>query len=713
MKAFLLVFSRGLRFRIPPQFPTSMGVLFCLLAVSGAGLVTQPEGTYDVAVYGGTSGGVIAAVQAAEMGHTVVIIEPGRHLGGMSASGLGQTDVGTQPELIGGKTAELYRRVNEYYQKPSGWFNETLTSYLARKNFKPLNGMMLHFEPHVMQQLFNTWVAEHPKITVVYGERLDLKSGVMKEGARIVALKMESGRVFKARMFIDASYEGDLLPGAGVTWTYGRESRATYGESYAGIQRKFTVEHQFRLPVDPFNKPGDPSSGLLPEMQLGRDASEEGFADHRIQAFTFRLCLTDDPANQVPFTKPGTYDPRRFELLARYFKAGFDKPFGLNDGMPNHKTDLNNFGPFSVDYVSGNDGYVVGDYATRARIVADHARYQREWLWFIGHDPRVPQQVRAWIGRWGLPKDEFADNGHWPWQLYVRESRRMVSDYVMTQQNVEGRRLAEDPVALGDYPFDAHNYYRYVDEAGHARVEGGIDPGALNPYPISFRSIVPRQIECENLAVPWSLSASHVAFLSIRMEPVFMMLSQAAATAACMAIDSGQPIQKIDYPTLRARLIADGMHLEAPQKIPLPDPVDPKTLPGIVVDDLDVPYSEDWSSYIGGRFVGDSARSDLAHGKTMKHFHFTAKLPRPGPYEVRFSYINVRDADPAVPVTLHAADGDKTILVNETKPPPIDRLWVSLGIFQFGKGPSNVEVSNKGTKGTVIVDAVQFLPQAP
>jgi hypothetical protein len=686
-------------------------VLFCVLAMPAAMLMAATDAGYDVVIYGGTSGGVIAAVQAAEMGHTVVIIEPGKHLGGMSASGLGQTDVGTQPELIGGKVAELYRRVNAYYQKPSSWHDETLEGYVRRKGFKPLNGMMLHFEPHVMEELFNAWVRQEPKVTVVLGERLDLKSGVMKEGARIVGLKMESGRVFKGRMFIDASYEGDLLPGAGVTWTYGRESRATYGESYAGIQRKFTVEHQFRLPVDPYNTPGEAGSGLLPEMQMGRDTSEEGAADHLIQAYTFRLCLTDDRANQAPITKPASYDARRFELLGRYFEAGFDKPFGLNDGMPNHKTDLNNFGPFSVDYLHGNEGYVTGDYATRSKIVAEHERYEREWLWFVGHDPRVPEKVRTEIGRWGFPKDEFADNGHWPWQLYVRESRRMVSEYVMTQQDVMGFRKAPDPVALGDYPFDAHNYYRYVDDAGHARVEGGIDPGALNPYPISFRSIVPRESECENLAVPWSLSASHVAFLSIRMEPVFMTLSEAAATAACLALDSGVPIQKVDYATLRKRLLADGLHLEAKQKFRLPDPVDPKGLPGIVVDDLDAPYSEDWSSYIGGRFVGDSARSDEAHGKSQKRFGFTATLPEAGRYEVRFSYIYGATEDRAVPVTVRAADGEKMVRVDETKPPPIDGLWVSLGVFEFGKGPAQVEVSNAGTTGRVIVDAVQFLRQ--
>lgn len=707
--------SRQRSFR--PVILMCVGVAYCLLAKSAATGKARGGETYDVVIYGATSGGIVAAVQAAEMGHTALIIEPGRHLGGMTASGLGQTDVGTRPDLIGGKPAELYRRVNEHYQQRAGWFCETREGYLKRKGFKPLNGMMLHFEPHVMEQLFNAWVAEHPKVEVVMGERLDLMSGVVKQGSRIVALKMESGRVFKGRMFIDASYEGDLLPGAGVTWTYGRESRVEYGERYAGIQRKFTTEHQFRMPVDPFNTPGDPASGLLPEMHLARDISEEGAADHLIQAYTFRLCMTDDRNNQLPITKPDTYDPHRFELLARYFEAGFDKPFGLNDGMPNHKTDLNNFGPFSVDYVRGNDGYVIGDYAMRARIVAEHARYQREWLWFVGHDPRVPKGVRDEIARWGFPKDEFTDNGHWPWQLYVREARRMVSDYVMTEQDVRGVRKAGDSVALGDYPFDAHNFYRYVDEAGHARVEGGIDPGGLNPYPISFRSIVPRQVECENLAVPWSLSASHVAFLSIRMEPVFMSLSQASATAACLAMDSDLPIQKVDYAALRKRLTADGLQLEMPSTPPptynLSDPVDPKTLPGIVVDDLDAPFSEDWNCHICGRYVGESARCDEAHGKTLKHFQFTARLPKPGRYEVRFSYINEKNTDPAVPVTVHAADGNKVVQVDETKAPPIDRLWISLGVFKFGTEPAVVDVSNEGTKGKVIVDAVQFLPQTP
>ncbi|MEI9898680.1 MAG: FAD-dependent oxidoreductase [Chthoniobacter sp.] len=699
----------------PPRGPHRALLLLALFTgLAGlAGLAVTAEEAHDLVIYGGTSGGVIAAVQAAEMGHSVVLIEPGRHVGGMSASGLGQTDVGYDRATVGGKAAELYRRANQYYENPAHWTSETREAYLQRKGFKPTKGMMLHFEPHVMEQLFTDWLRTTPRVQVVFGERLDLKNGVLKEGARITGLKMESGRVFPGKMFLDASYEGDLLPGAGVTWTAGRESRAQYGERFAGVQRKFVVEHQFRYPVDPFVKPGDPASGLLPEMHAAHALAtgEEGSGDRLIQSFTFRLCLTDDPANLVPFTKPATYDPQRFELLARYFAAGFEQPLGLNDGMPNRKTDLNNFGPFSVDYLRGNDGYVEGDYVARSRIVAGHERYQREWLWFLGHDERVPQRIRDELARWGLPKDEFTDHEHWPWQLYVRESRRMVGDYVMTEADVRGTRRTPDSIALGDYPFDAHNYQRYVDDDGHARVEGGIDPGGTNPYPISYRSIVPRQAECENLVVPWSLSASHVAFLSIRMEPVFMMLSQAGATAACLALETGLPLQKVDYAALRARLLADGLMLDYPLKRPLPDPVDPATLPGIVVDDLDSPYTEDWNCHIGGRYVGDSVRTDEAHGKGIKHFRFTAHLPQAGRYEVRFAYLNTRSTDRAVPVTVHAADGPQEVIVNESLPPPIDRLWISLGTFAFGTEPAVVEVSNIGTKGTVIVDAVQFLPQ--
>ena len=668
------------------------------------------EPRYDLVVYGGTSGGVIAAVQAAKMGRKVVLVSPTKKLGGLTASGLGMTDTGGWPQIIGGLASEYYSRIHRHYEDPKNWKWVTREDYLAR--VRAVNGSrMMRFEPHIAEAAFEQMIADY-QVPVVRGERLDLKHGVVKEGTRITALRMESGRLFAGRMFIDASYEGDVLPLAGVTSTWGRESRTAYGERFAGVQKRAGVEHQFRLPVDPYVKPGDASSGLLPEIHHASShaVGEDGSADRLIQAYNFRLCLTDVKENQIPFTRPNGYDPARYELLGRYFSAGFRLPFGLHDAMPNRKSDLNNFGPFSVDYLRGNDGYVDGGYATRERIIAEHVRYQQGLLYFFLTDERVPPHLRAQLAKWGYAKDEFTDNGNWPWQIYVREARRMISDYVMTEHNVLGREFASDSIGMGAYPLDAHNFQRYVSDEGFALVEGGIFLSGSNPYAVSFRSIVPRRTECENLVVPWALSASHVAFLSIRMEPVLMVLAQSGATAACLALEDGRAVQAVDYTRLRERLLADGQVLEFKPNTPFPDPVAPAALAGIVVDDLDVTFTDDWVMRHNGRFVGASFRSDISHGKDDKVFRYQAQLPQQGKYEVRYAYAPIKGAATNAPVTVYAREGAKTIRLDLTRPPPIDRLWVSLGTFEFATKSATIVVSNAGTNGAVITDAVQFIP---
>ena len=414
-------------------------LLAFLLTVSAAIAAEDP---HDLVVYGGTSGGVVAAVQAARCGHSVVLISPTQKLGGLTASGLGMTDTAGYQQIIGGLAREFYRRIGQHYSDPRNWRwgdRDTYTKKLGPNR----DGMMFRFEPHVAEKVFEEWAAES-KITIVRGERLDLRHGVLKEGTRITALQMESGRTFPGKIFIDASYEGDLLPGAGVAHTYGRESTQTYQERFAGVQPRAGVEHQFRHPVDPYIKPGDASSGLLPEIHAATPAAmgSEGSADKLVQAYNFRLCLTDVPENRIPIQRPDGYDPARYELLGRYFKAGFALPFGLHDGMPNRKTDLNNFGPFSVDYLRGNGGYVEGDYATRDRIIAEHIRYQKGLLYFFLTDERVPAHLRQQLAEWGYAKDEFSDTGHWPWQIYVREARRMISNYVMTEHHILGTQTA-------------------------------------------------------------------------------------------------------------------------------------------------------------------------------------------------------------------------------------------------------------------------------
>ena len=689
--------------------------LLAALLLAPVTFLNAAEESHDIVVYGGTSGGVVAAIQAARSGHSVILISPTQKLGGLTASGLGMTDTAGYRQIIGGLAKEFYQRIGRHYADPANWRSGDREAYM--KKVGPglaRDGMMHYFEPHIAERAFEEWAAES-KLVIVRGERLDLRHGVIKEGARITALRMESGRTFPGKIFIDASYEGDLLPGAGVTYTLGRESQQAYKERFAGVQPRTGVEHQFRHQVDPYVKPGDASSGLLPEIHAATPAvmGPEGSADKLIQAYNFRLCLTDVPENRVPIQRPEGYDAARYELLGRYFKAGFDHPFGLHDAMPNRKTDLNNFGPFSVDYLRGNDGYVEGDYATRERIVAEHIRYQKGLLYFFLTDERVPTEIRQQLARWGYAKDEFTDNGNWPWQIYVREARRMVSEQVMTEHHVLGHQIVADSVGLGCYPLDCHNVQRFVSADGYALVEGGVYQTGHSPYPISYRSIVPLRTECENLLAPWSLSASHVAFLSIRMEPVFMTLSQSAATAASLALRNRCAVQDIAYDQLRLDLAKQNQVLDFKPEHPKPEPIAPASLAGVVVDDLDVTFTDDWVCRHDGRFVGQSFRSDVSHGKADKTFRFRAILPKAGRYEVRYAYAKVRGASKDVPVTVYTAQGPKAVRLDLSLTPPIDGLWVSLGKFDFDTQEAIVVVSNAGTTGTVITDAVQFVPAAP
>ena len=538
-----------------------IGFLLMFLAFYQAGcrvMVKKAPAEYDIVVYGGTSGGVAAAVQAARIGKTVILVEPGRHLGGLTSGGLGATDIGNKA-AVGAIAREFYQRVHRHYTKDDAWIYESSPQYEPAKRWKGTKSWWL-FEPHVAKQVFRDMV-EQANVEVIYGQRLDLKKGVRKDGSRIVSIKTESGQVFAGRMFIDTTYEGDLMALAGISYTVGRESNAIYGETLNGVQTKNARYHQFEKPVDPYLKPGDEASGLLPGVH-SHSPGKEGQGDHHVQAYNYRMCLTDVAENRIPFPKPEDYNELRYELLLRYYETGYDKLPWLPSMMPNRKTDTNNKHAFSTDNIGANYDYPDGDYAARERIIRDHISYQKGLMWTLANHPRIAEKIRSQISRWGLAKDEFVDNDNWPHQLYVREARRMVSDYVMTEQNCRGRRVAEDSVGLGAYGMDSHNAQRYVDENGCVRNEGDIQVGGFNPYPISYRSIIPRRGECSNLLVPVCVSASHIGFGSIRMEPVFMILGQSAATAASLAIDENIGVQHLDYRKLRSRLLQDGQILQ-------------------------------------------------------------------------------------------------------------------------------------------------------
>jgi len=636
---------------------------------------------YDIVVYGGTSGGVAAAVKAARLGKSVVLIEPGEHLGGLTSGGLGATDIGNKA-AIGGMSREFYRRVGKHYGKPEMWT----------------------FEPHVAEQVFENFVRD-AGVPVVRRERLDLDRGVTMDGTRIAAIRMESGRTYTGRIFIDATYEGDLMAGAGVSYTVGREANATHGETLNGVQTANATHHQFEQDVDPYVTPGDPSSGLLPGVWDG--PGEEGAGDHRVQAYCFRMCTTDVPANRRAWEKPADYDALRYELLLRNFDAGDRRVPWHPVMMPKRKTDTNNNFAISTDNIGMNYDYPDGDYARRERIIREHRSYQQGLMWTLANHPRVPEQIREHFQTWGLAKDEFTDNDNWPHQLYVREARRMIADHVMTQHECQGRRVAEDPIGLAAYTMDSHNVQRYVDADGHARNEGDVQVGGFPPYPISYRSIVPKRGECSNLFVPVCLSASHIAFGSIRMEPVFMVLGESAATAAAQAIDANVNVQDLEYGPLATRLLADDQILAWQPA----GAADAKPLKGIVVDDAQAKFTGPWTwSNSNPPFVGTGYHHDNDRRDGNCTATFTAELPAAGWYQVRLLYSPHANRATNAPAAVRHADGETTVRVNQRQKPPLDGRSAALGVFRFEAGEATVVISNAGTDGHVIADAVQFVP---
>ncbi|MDE0621479.1 MAG: FAD-dependent oxidoreductase [Bryobacterales bacterium] len=546
-------------------------LLAALLAPSGGcggnegahGSRSQPE-TFDVVVYGGTSAAVTAAVQVRRMGKSVVVVSPDRHLGGLSSGGLGWTDTGDK-SVIGGLAREFYHRIWLHYEDPEAWRWQEPSEYGNRGQGTPaVDGSqrtMWIFEPHVAEEVFEDLVAEHG-IDVRRDERLDRSSGVNVEDGRVQSIATESGAKFAGSAFIDATYEGDLMAAAGVSYTVGREGTDSYGEQWAGVQKDARHHgHFFPDAIDPYVTPGDPASGLLPRISP-EPPGENGSADHRIQAYCFRLCLTRVPENRVPFPKPEAYDPSQYELILRVFASGWRETFRKFDPIPNGKTDTNNHGPFSTDNIGMNYAYPEASYEARKEIVTEHERYQKGLLYFLANDQRVPGDVREEFAQWGLARDEFTANGNWPHQLYIRESRRLLGEFVMTEHECLAKRAVPDSVGMGSYAMDSHNVQRYVTADGFVQNEGDIGVKPLRPYGIAFGSLKPRRQEVTNLLVPVCVSASHIAYGSIRMEPVFMILGQSAATAAVLAMEEGIAVQDLEYGKLRDRLLADGQILE-------------------------------------------------------------------------------------------------------------------------------------------------------
>ncbi|MCW8313178.1 FAD-dependent oxidoreductase [Sphingobacterium thalpophilum] len=519
----------------------------------------------DVLVYGGTPAAITAALQVKQGGRSVVVVSPDKHLGGMSSGGLGFTDTGNKT-VIGGLAKKFYQDVYEHYSRESSWHWQSRASFGNRGQgtvaMDSEHSTMWIFEPHVAENIFDSWVRDH-EIEVVREAYLDRReSSIEKQGTQIKSIKTLDGTIYEAKIFIDATYEGDLMALAKVTYTIGREANQTYGERWNGVQTGvFQHRHHFVAQISPYNREGDPRSGLVFGVS-DEDPGLYGTADKKLQAYCFRMCLTNDPRNRKAIPKPSNYDPHNYVLLQRLFRSGWNEPFQKFDMVPNNKTDANNHGPFSTDFIGMNYSYPEASYVQRKAIVEAHRNYQMGLYYFMGNDPSVPAPIREKMAEWGLAKDEFQDNDNWPFQLYIREARRMVGQLVTTEQHIFGKRKVEDPIGMGSYTLDSHNVQRYVTEEGYVQNEGDIGVHVPQPYAISYRSIIPKGRECTNLLVPVCLSSSHIAFGSIRMEPVFMVLGQSAGCAANLALDNDGVVQHVDYGLLKKQLLDSGQVLE-------------------------------------------------------------------------------------------------------------------------------------------------------
>ena len=659
----------------------------------------------DVAVYGGTPAGVTAAIQAARAGKKTVLVSLNQHVGGMTSGGLTATDLGRK-ESIGGLALEYYTRI----------------------------GRKSNFRPSEAESLFLKMLDEEG-VKVLLRRALE---SVELENNRIVSASIQTGETVRAVMFVDTTYEGDLLAAADVSYRVGREPAGAYGESLAGQFQNVSWSnvYQFcRLPLSPHVKPDDPESGLLPEIS-SEPPGNVGDGDFKVQAYNFRIYLTDK-AERIPFPKPRGYEPRRYALLARFLSADRRIRWTLNyttapmtDGPVQMRIgDSNNAGSFSSDYVGGNyrwpDGtYQPGSlaelppprrgvsmpfrelYELRERIFQDHVNYQQGLMYFLANDPRVPETLRDRVNRFGLDPREFQHTGFWPHQLYVREGRRMVSEYVMTQADCQSTRTVDDSVGLASYAMDSHFCQRLVvEEDGKETVrnEGGFGHASARPYPVSYRSIVPKKEECANLLVPVCLSSSHVAYGSIRMEPVFMILGQSAGTAAALAIDQRTAVQDLDYGKLKARLEKDGQRLVWLQQPPA-QPAKP--LAGLVMDDAAAKTTGAWTSGALAPVCGATYLHDGNSGKGEKTVTFEVKVPNPGDYHVNLLYVANPNRSTTTRVTVSLGDVKKEIVVNQRQS---DGIGKSLGAYRIADAVT-VTVSNRETDGFVVVDGVQLLP---
>jgi hypothetical protein len=637
---------------------------------------------YDICVYGGTSAGVIAAYTAAKMHKSVVLIEPGKHLGGLSSGGLGYTDIGNK-YAITGLARNFYRRLGKYYGKFEQWI----------------------FEPHVAEKIFNDYIRE-AKVPVLFQHTI---TKAKKQNGYITGIEIQSinpaastiSKAISAKIFIDCSYEGDLMAKAGVSYFVGREGNNVYNETWDGVQ--LLNKHQFPNGVDPYKVPGDPSSGLLWGIS-DEKLLPAGSGDKKVQAYNFRICLTNDPINMIPVTKPEFYDSSHYELLLRLIHAQPGKQ-KLSDylffgPMPNHKTDINNNGGFSTDMIGFNYNYPDADCIQRNVIFKIHEDYTKGLLWFIGHDERVPAEMRNEMLRWGYPKDEYTDNSNWTPQLYIRESRRMIGDYVMTQANCEGRTTVNDGAGMAAYTMDSHNCERIIVN-GMVKNEGDVQKGGFGPYPVSYRSLIPKASECKNLYVPVCMSASHIAYGSIRMEPVFMVLAQSCAVAASLAIDNNHPVQQVDTKKINAIL----------QNNPLLDGSTPEVL--VDNDDsLHIIIEGNWQAENNGGYGPSWLKATPSNN--LQSVQYSPIIKVSGKYSIYAYLPTVDSASKNYHFIIRTGITEKDLFISSGihVEGQTSGEWVSLGTYSlFSDKKTIVVIDNKKADGYITADGVLFVPE--
>ncbi len=639
----------------------------------------------DICIYSGISAGVIAGYAAHKLGKSAIIIEPGKHLGGMTASGLGSTDIGNK-YAITGLSKDFYRRMGLRYGNFEQW----------------------NLEPSAAESLFVDYT-KRAKVPVQFGYRLHR---VVKQGNKIIEAIFENSQKpdratdirVRAKIFMDCSYEGDLMAQAKVSYTVGREGNEEFNETLNGVQLQHL--HQFPDGVDPYVEKGNPATGLLWGISP-YTVAPNGTGDRKVQAYNFRLCLTDNPDNRIPFTRPENYDAKKYTLLARLIEVKKSNSLGdlmIINKMPNGKTDCNHKGGFSLDHIGANWDYPEANYEDRAKIWKDHENYIKGFLWFLANDPSVPERIRQQANEYGWPKDEFKDNNGFPWQLYVREARRMRGAYVMTQANCQQKEVVTDGVGMAAYTMDSHNCQRVVKN-GMVKNEGNVEVGFPRPYPISYSAITPKQEECGNLLVPVCLSATHIAYGSIRMEPVFMVLAQSAAIAAAMAIDNKTEVQKVSVPDIQKKLQDD----------PLLD----GSIPEVLLDDANeeaIEFSEGWGSKddINSKYGPTYLMADTST-KSIKWVKFIANVKKEGKYRVLLfgngDFKRKWDKNLASNVKCeikHLAGVTNMVL----QPKEYMNEWQELGTFTFKPNEhAYLRLSNEGSgNGWFTADAVLLVP---